>query len=312
MFAGLSIVLSVALLWLLPASAVADLATHLSVAAALVAALFASWWCITRLENRSLAALGLPLDRPALGELGRGLLVGVGLMSLAVAALVLSGSLRWGAQEGGAIGDLAGVLIAGTLFLLVAAFVEELLFRGYPFQALAEEWGGATAIGVTSVAFGLLHLFNPDPSPLGLVNIVLAGVLLGVAYWRTYNLWFPTGLHLGWNATMGIGADLPVSGITPDQRGFGFLDTPGFEAVVRGPELWTGGGFGPEAGLAVTLAAGFGIVWLSRTDWLSRSLRVRALGPLPDRRRPDGGPGSEGRVGTAGDPGSDPFPPGRE
>lgn len=262
--------------------------------ASLVAVLAASLVVMESLEGIPVAALGIPVDRLAPRELGHGFLLGAGLIGLAVAAMALTGSVAW--RPTGSVG--AGTWLRVTLefgsFLLVAAFFEELLLRGYPLQALAERFGGVVAIGVTSVIFALFHAANPGlggellrgPSMaeiLPLVNLGLAGVVLGLAYWRTYSLWFATGVHFGWNWLMGFAADLPVSGLEPGTPGYELFNTPGFEAVVRGPELWTGGAFGPEGGLAVTVVSVLGIGWLATTDRLRRALRVRALGPLPDR-----------------------------
>lgn len=259
------------------------------------AALGASLWAAEQLEGVTMASLGMPLDGLTLPEAGRGFLLGAGLMGLGTALLAASGSLTWELDPGGVrVLPLAGSLLLFTLFLTLAGWTEELLFRGYPFQAVAESAGGAAAVGVTSLLFAAAHLANPGLGSalldgvtlaeiLPVVNLGLAGVVLGLAYWRTYSLWFATGLHVGWNWTMGFLADLPVSGLEPETPGFGLFDTPGWEAVVSGNPLWTGGEFGPEGGLAVTLASLAGIAWLLRTERLERGLRIRALRPLPDR-----------------------------
>lgn len=246
------------------------------------AALAASAWAMERVEDAPLAALGMPLGPGAAGWFGRGFLVGAGIMAAALALLAAGGWLSWDRAAGGVWGAAGGALEI-TAILLPVALAEELLFRGYPLQVLAEGAGGAVAIGATALGFAAVHLANPGVDALAVTNLFLAGLVLGVAWWRTYSLWFATGLHLGWNWVMGVGVDLPVSGIA--------LDVPGFDAALRGPELWTGGAFGPEGGLAVTLAALGGLIWLARTRRLSRDPPVLALSPLPERRRPRGSGG---------------------
>lgn len=292
------------LIWLLPGQPTEATLMILGPAVAAVATLLASWFVMERIEGMPVAALGLPLDGLVPRELGAGFLLGAAVVGMAVAALAVTGSVSWGVEAGGLrLGPLLLSLLQVTLFLAVAGWAEEILVRGYPLQALAESLGGTAAIGLTALGFGLLHLGNPgmDVFPLEdvvlgdllpILNITLAGVVLGLAYWRTYSLWYATGVHLGWNWLMGAAADLPVSGMSPEATTYGFLDTAGIEATVQGPPLWTGGAFGPEGGLAVTAASLAAILWLATTDRLSRSLRIRALDPLPDRRAADG----EGRT----------------
>lgn len=247
----------------------------------LPAALFASWVTVERLERLPLSALGLPGGSAAVGGFARGTGLGVLIMAATIGLLAAAGWVSWSDAPGG----IGPYLVSAALLCVVlagAAFTEELLFRGYPLQVLAEGSGGAVAIGITSVAFGLLHAGNPNVGPLPLINIALAGVLLGLAYWRTYSLWFASGVHFGWNWTMGA-FGLSVSGLD--------LELAGLEATLRGPAIWTGGSFGPEGGLVTTLVTLIGIAWISRTPRLRRNLEVLALAPLPERRPGGGGGG---------------------
>jgi hypothetical protein len=60
------------------------------------------------------------------------------------------------------------------------------------------------------------------------------------------SLWLPIGLHFGWNFTEGVVLGAPLSGSG--------IDLPGLlVAHPSGPELLTGGRFGPEAGLPALL-----------------------------------------------------------
>lgn len=73
------------------------------------------------------------------------------------------------------------------------------------------------------------------------MGIFFIAVFFVYGYARTGQLWLPIGLHVGWNffqRTLGF----PVSGYSFS----GWL-----EINVPGPELWTGGAFGPEAGLII-------------------------------------------------------------
>ena len=273
LFVGFVLLLLPLLRWLGPERPDLDTAIWWGLAATLPPALAASVVAARRFEGFGLATLGLPWSRGGGRYLLAGSAFGVALMVTVLLVLVAAGWLRW-RVEGGALGAAAlhGGLL--TALLLGAALAEELLFRGYPLQALAERNGAPVAVGITSLGFGLVHAGNPGVSPLALANITLAGVLLGLAYWRTYSLWYATGVHAGWNWTMAVAADVSVSGLG--------LDMPALEPSLRGPELWTGGGFGPEGGLvaSVVTAAGIALLWWRGPD---RSLEVRALVPLPDR-----------------------------
>jgi CAAX protease family protein len=146
------------------------------------------------------------------------------------------------------------------LIILAAAMSEELAFRGYPFQRLVEGIGPAGAILVLSALFGAVHLNNPHVSDNRYVqvfafsNTLLAGVLFAIAYLRTRALWFPWGLHFGWNATLGLFFGLPVSGIND------------FATVVHsrisGPEWLLGGAYGLEGGFLGTVAILLGLLYI--------------------------------------------------
>jgi len=245
-----------------------------SVGVAVPAALGASWVMMSVVESRSLAALGLVRER-FLADTGFGLLIGVALIGSVIGLLAVTGSVSWTVVVASSSG-WPGWLLRMCLILGLAAFLEEILFRGYPFQVLGETAGPATAIGVTALVFGAAHLPNPGVGSLALLNTTLAGILLGIAYWRTFSIWLVTGIHFGWNGVMSLVADLPVSGLD-----FG---ASGIRASVAGPPIWTGGAYGPEGGLALTLVTLVGIFWTTRSRRLRRAPAVLVLHPLPGNR----------------------------
>jgi hypothetical protein len=111
---------------------------------------------------------------------------------------------------------------------------------------------------LSSAFFALAHWFNPNLDWLGLLGLFAAGLFLAYGYLRTRQLWLPIGLHLGWNFFEGTLFGFPVSGQYHYQL---------IRQTVTGPELITGGAFGPEAGLIllpVLVLGAVGIYWYTR------------------------------------------------
>jgi hypothetical protein len=163
------------------------------------------------------------------------------------------------------------------LFFLVAAAFEEVLFRGFAFQALVQGVGAASAIAITSLLFALAHLQNDNATFYSTLNTVLAGVWLGLAYLKTRSLWLATALHYSWNLVMVFVFGLPVSGFEK----FGAL------AWLRGSsgEMgWLAGGdYGPEGGAATTLALALCTLFIWRTALFKPSEEMIAAMKHGDR-----------------------------
>src|SRR5262249_18309419 len=131
---------------------------------------------------------------------------------------------------------------------VIAGATEELVFRGFPFQALVHNLGGARAIAITAFLFGIAHITNPGATAFSTINTILAGVWLGIAYLLTRSLWLATALQWSWNFAMVFVFGLPVSGF-PSLDSLSWL-----RSSVGPPVLVSGGGYGPEGGAAATLA----------------------------------------------------------
>jgi len=136
------------------------------------------------------------------------------------------------------ITDLA-LLLYQIGFLATA---EELFFRGVIFQRLIDKLGEASAVFITSIVFAIFHLLNPHLTFISLFNIFLAGVMLGVCYIKTYSLWLPIGVHIGWNFWQQFLLDSPISGHSM------FISL--FKTNITSfNKLLFGGSFGLEGGL---------------------------------------------------------------
>jgi hypothetical protein len=249
-------------------------AVFLASAVVLGAAFAAGAILIRVVDGREVGALGTAWTERTWPDMLLGLGLGVAAIALAASVLVVAGALRFVPEPGDAWVWLDGLLQQLWIFL-VAAFAEEVLYRGYPFQVLAQTFGGVAAALMTSIAFAFGHAQNPNVGTFGLINIFLAGVLLSAAYLRTRSLWLPTMLHVGWNWGMASLLDLPVSG-------FEIIDTPLYEPVVSGPDWLAGSGFGPEGGVAgsVGLLAAIAALFLLRNVRVAQGMRE--LRPLAD------------------------------
>jgi membrane protease YdiL (CAAX protease family) len=179
-----------------------------------------------------------------------GFVRGLSLGALAAAGTFALSALLGGARlasDGGASSEYLGALATLLLSLLPAALLEELVFRGVVLVTLARFVGRWRAVALVAALFALAHIRNPNTTPLGLLNIGLAGVLLGAAFYLPGGIWTAWGAHLGWNATLAA-ADAPVSGLP--------IRLPLVDYEPGGPAWLTGGAFGPEGGLAASLAIG--------------------------------------------------------
>jgi uncharacterized protein len=189
----------------------------------------------------------------------------------------------------------SGAPFAISMLLPVAAFLcvgfsEETVFRGYQLKNAAEGLNypaigprGAVLLAwvASSVFFAVLHADNPSATSISTFNIVLAGLMLGFGYVLSGELAIPIGLHITWNLFQGGVYGFPVSGFGP--FGATLLATE-----QGGPDLWTGGSFGPEGGLLVPAVMLLGICLI--TLWIRlRTGRISLHTPIaegPYRRQP--------------------------
>jgi membrane protease YdiL (CAAX protease family) len=261
----------------------------------LAAGLGLAWLAARFLDRRPFADYGFHLGGTWWLDLGFGLLLGASLMGGIFVVECLAGwaSVAETVSDGSARDSAVGLLV-GLLVYLAVGVSEECTFRGYQLRNLAEGLAGrhigprravVLALLLSSAFFGLAHATNPDATTAGTLNIILGGLILGLAYVLTGELALPTGVHVAWNWFQGGIFGFPVSGNKPTRH----------LLTVRqeGPELWTGGAFGPEGGLlavvAVLLGCGLVVLWVA---WTRKQLRLhvglaRYDPPIP-RKTADG------------------------
>jgi membrane protease YdiL (CAAX protease family) len=229
-----------------------------------------SLWVASRwLDKRPLRDFGFRFSSRWWADLGFGLFLGAFLMlvvflvELSLGWVTVTGTLQ-STREG--MGFLPGILVYMVLFLCVGIY-EEMLSRGYQLRNLAEglHLGPISpraalllAYLISSSIFGLLHAGNPNATLISTVNLIVAGLFLGLGYVLTGELAIPIGLHITWNFFQGNVFGFPVSGMDTGATFIGIQQ--------GGPELWTGGAFGPEAGLiglaAIALGSVMTVLWV--------------------------------------------------
>ena len=190
------------------------------------------------LDRKSFVSLGLsPKGRT--GDFLLGLGVAITLYALGSGILALSGNIEFSNHGIG----FQTLLISFVSFIGVA-IMEELIVRGYILNNLLSVTNKYLALLISSAIFAAMHGFNPGLSWLAILNLLIAGVLLGAAYIFTRNLWFAMSLHLFWNFIEGPILGYRVSGNSTESL---------FSATPVGNPVLNGGEFGFEGSVVCTL-----------------------------------------------------------
>ena len=212
-------------------------------------------------ERRPIGELALP---PMWRELGIGLLVGFGLMTLCVLVAMALGIYR---LEG--LDSVRNMLPSGVALAL--PFYEEMVFRGVVFRLVQQKHGSWAAFVVSSLVFGAVHATNDGETFAGVAAIAFVyGPMLAAPFMLTRRLWMGIGLHGAWNYSMGKVYSIPISG------------TPGqglFKATVEGPELLTGGSAGMEGSVIAFVVGSVATVL-----FLILAVRSGNIVPSPSKR----------------------------
>ncbi|MEV7130880.1 CPBP family intramembrane glutamic endopeptidase [Streptomyces sp. NPDC093260] len=190
-------------------------------------------WAVRRTENREVTELR---GMEAISATFWGLVLGTLMFLCVIGNIYFLGDYKVHGIDSvsGAIGLIG--------FMAAAASTEEIIFRGLLFRLLERGTGTYTALVLSGLVFGAMHLLNDDATVAGALAIAIeAGAMLAAGYAATRNLWLPMGVHFAWN--------FMESGVFSTQVS-GNGDTHGLlDATLSGNHLITGGEFGPEASI---------------------------------------------------------------
>ena len=183
-------------------------------------------------DRRNVASLGFEY-RGYLPDGIIGFLVPVIILGTVSLILYFSNSLEWTD-----ISFNSGDFLNGLFLMIVIAVGEELVFRGYILNNLMQSLNRWLALAISAALFALMHSNNPGVDLVAMLNLFAGGLLLGINYVFTRNLWFSILLHTAWNFLQGPVLGFPVSGVHLPSV---------LDHELKGSPLVTGGAFGLEA-----------------------------------------------------------------
>jgi membrane protease YdiL (CAAX protease family) len=224
---------------------------------------FARRW----LDHRRVETLGVRVDTAWWGGLLGGVAVGTALMTLVFALEYALGCITiTGVLVANATGITVGLAFTfSAIKVLCVGVYEEFVSRGYHLRNLADGLTLPWGIVASSAVFALLHLTNDNAGALSTIGLFVNALLFATAVLVTHRLSTSIGLHIAWNFAQGAVFGFPVSG---DKEGASLIGIH-----QGGATIFTGGDFGPEAGLVGIIASLTGIgVLLVWARWQKSTL----------------------------------------
>lgn len=182
------------------------LAAYFSTAGTVIAQLIYMW--VVKPHRPMLKTMGTSISGNNIKMAFIGLVVGFAMNGSAILAAALHGDVK--------LHFAGGSLLLFILFLIAVLFQasnEEILCRCFLYHRFNKIFKRpAVAMFIASTLFGFLHLLNPGVSPLAIINVILAGLWLGLLMYCFDSIWMAIAAHLGWNYSQSIIFGLPNSG----------------------------------------------------------------------------------------------------
>lgn len=174
---------------------------------------------IEYMRGGNTSTAGFAIDSYTIKEIVIGTLSGIIPILLAIVILFSAGmlSIEYG----------KGISFSTMMIIFSSALLEECIFRGTLFQALADRFSATRTIIIISIVFSLLHLSNPNADLISTINTFLANCFMSIAWYRSKALWLPILYHASWNITQSA-VGIEISGI---KFGDGFLKTTIYDST---------------------------------------------------------------------------------
>ena len=203
------------------------------------------------LQKRKMVTMGFG-KKGMIKEYVIGLVAGFACFSLAVLLGVITGALK---IEGLNPKASVGMLVLFFIGFMIQGMAEEVICRGYFMVSYARKYPMYAAIIANALVFAALHLMNSGITVLSFINLTLFGVFASVYFIRRGNIWGIGAFHTIWNFVQGNFYGIRVSGMELDNS---ILTT----SLVEGKDLLSGGAFGLEGSILVTIILTAGTILL--------------------------------------------------
>lgn len=208
--------------------------------------IFFAW--VVFVEKRSIKTLGFNSKNFTLNYI-IGMFVGFFAISAITAFLVLSKTVIIESYNLN-----TSILMLGTIAVawIVQSASEEIAIRGWLIPSLGNKSTPLVSIAITSIIFGILHLFSSGVTVLSFLNLILSGIFFACYAIYSENIWGVCGMHFSWNFTLGNIYGFAVSGFSSEGESL-------IKIKQAGSNIFTGGSFGPEGGIITTIILLIGI-----------------------------------------------------
>jgi uncharacterized protein len=217
------------------------------------------------IDRKSFVSLGLDFNGH-FGEAIAGGMLAIFIICAGSLLLKVTGHLKW----------MDIIFDPRALFLsfgsvVIVSFYEELIFRGYILNNLMDSFPGWLALTISALLFMIFHWTGQ--SSVGffpLANLLIMGLILGLNYIYTRNLWFSICFHFAWKFMEG-----PAFGYSGDDSFQTFL-----QPELNGDLNFTGGANGLEGSVILMAVALLSLIALYL--FLQRKFNPR-FRPAPGR-----------------------------
>lgn len=144
--------------------------------------------------------------------------------------------------------------------IFLSAFLEELGFRFILYENFPKILTYKNLF-LLSITFGLFHIFNPNFSIIGILNVILAGVMFSIIYIKSNNILLSSIVHFLWNYIIGCVFSSNVSGIQ-------FISICDYK--TNGNIIFNGGKFGLEGSIVTSIILIIAIILFKEISFVSK------------------------------------------